>query len=350
MNIQRQIITGIEELLHKHDFLVIPGFGGFVLKKSDAHFSANSSLLYPPSLAIGFNVQLKQDDGLLLLWLKEKLNCTAQDARIHLNEFAAYCSSILKTKGRLNIDNIGFFYTDFEGNIQFEADTNTNFLKSQFGLSALSVKELSPIEQNIIIETEDRIIATQKTATNPVKKYRQIAWAAVILALLFSGLLVFVSNTKISGKLKAAIGGDNQKSTYDLIQYPELILNEMHVEKTNYTSDVNGIAYIELEEHKVIAVKTFEVTELVHPKTTEESTINKRGDFEVVLGCFGVKSNAQKLIKQLKSKGIKAFMSGKNERNLYVVSAGGYNTKLNALDKLNSIKDLCPKAWIRKTN
>lgn len=354
MNVQKHILSGISELLHQHDFLVIPGFGGFVMKTGSAHFSANGGMLYPPSKTIGFNVQLKQDDGLLLLWLKEKINCSPLEASGHLANFSEYCHSILQNKGRLTIEGIGFFYTNFEGKICFEPQQHVNFLKSGFGLSPLSIKELPAEEIKKEIQTEDRIIhVEEKTDSGDRKKisrYRKIAFASVIAALLFSGLLVFVSNTKMSGKLKAAFGGSETKSTYAPIPYDPMKLDPLTAEKGDYTADVNGIAVVELEEHKSIAVKTFEVVEIVSPKKVNESILNQRGNYEVVLGCFSIKGNALKLISQLKAKSIPAFVSGKNEKGLYVVSGGGFSTKEQATDHLTILHSTCPKAWIRKVN
>lgn len=354
MNVQKHIISGISELLYQHNFLVIPGFGGFVLKSDSSHFSANGGMLYPPSKTIGFNVQLKQDDGLLLLWLKEKLKCSPTEASGHLANFTEYCHSILQNKGRLSIEGIGFFYTNFENKICFEPQQHVNFLKSGFGLSPLSIKELPLEETKKEIHTEDRIIPiedrTDRNDRRSINKYRKIAFSSALAALFFSGLLIFVSNTKMSGKLKAAFGGSELKSTYAPISYESMKLTTLTEERNDYTADVNGIAVIELEEHKTVAVKTFEVVEIVSPKNTNESTLNKRGDFEVVLGCFSIKANAMKLISQLRSKNITSFISGKNEKGLYVVSGGGFKTKELASEQLSILHSACPKAWIRKVN
>lgn len=353
MNVQNQILKGITELLHQHNFLVIPGFGGFVLKSERSHFSSNGGMIYPPSKTIGFNAQLKQDDGLLLLWLKENIQCSPIEASAHLKNFSEYCNSLLTNKGRLNIEGIGFFYTNFDGKLCFEPQQHVNFLKSGFGLSPISLKELAVEEITKEIHTEDRVLAVSENESalkTKNRNLRKIAYASVVGALLFSGLLIFVSNTKMSGKLKAAFGGTEVKSSYAPIQYDELKLNSVVNEIKNYTADVNGIAVLELEEHKTVAVKTFEVVEIVNPKNTHESILNRKGDFEVVLGCFSIKRNAMKLITQLKSKNISGFVSGKNEKGLFVVSGGGFKTKEHALEQLEILRSTCPKAWIRKAN
>ncbi|MBK7666303.1 MAG: hypothetical protein IPJ32_02560 [Sphingobacteriaceae bacterium] len=73
MIVQKAIINGISELLYNHDYVVVPGFGGFVSRNQLSHYSVNKEVLNPPSKKILFNVQLKQNDGILASWLKEKL-------------------------------------------------------------------------------------------------------------------------------------------------------------------------------------------------------------------------------------------------------------------------------------
>src|SRR4051812_36740741 len=113
MNVQQTIIKGIQEQLFYNDYLVLPDFGGFVLKKKASHYSPTGGSIIPPSKTVSFNVQLKQNDGILVLWLQNKLACTSSEALSHLVEFSHYCSGILNTKRRLTLDGIGFFYLDF---------------------------------------------------------------------------------------------------------------------------------------------------------------------------------------------------------------------------------------------
>src|SRR5688572_27641542 len=128
MNVQQTIISGIREQLFFHEYLVLPGFGGFVLQSAPSHFSPSGSLLIPPSKTLSFNSQLKQNDGILARWLEKKLGCSMIEATAHLKDFTEFCSGILSVKRRLNLEGIGFFYLDFENNICFEPKQDSNFL------------------------------------------------------------------------------------------------------------------------------------------------------------------------------------------------------------------------------
>ena len=91
---------------------------------------------------------------------------------------------------------------------------------------------------------------------------------------------------------------------------------------------------------------------------TDKTTVIKRlyaasknthlydGKYQVVVGCFGVEKNANKLIKELQSKNMNAGISGINNKGLHIVSCGGFNAKEDAANLLATIKGNFPNAWV----
>jgi cell division septation protein DedD len=74
--------------------------------------------------------------------------------------------------------------------------------------------------------------------------------------------------------------------------------------------------------------------------------ISVAGKYQVVMGCFGVKSNASKFLRTLAKDDIRAGISGINAKGLHVVSCGGFNDKESALALLQNIKSKYPSAWV----
>ena len=70
------------------------------------------------------------------------------------------------------------------------------------------------------------------------------------------------------------------------------------------------------------------------------------GNYQVVVGCFGVVENANKLIDELQKNNLDAGISGTNAKGLHVVSCGGFNSKEEAAQLLTSIKSSYPNAWV----
>ena len=56
----------IEVLLFENDCVIIPNFGGFVTHYTPSKRDVKENLFIPPTRVIGFNDQLKLNDGLLV--------------------------------------------------------------------------------------------------------------------------------------------------------------------------------------------------------------------------------------------------------------------------------------------
>jgi hypothetical protein len=356
MNVQQVIIKGIREQLFCHDYLVLPHFGGFVLKSSPTRFSGAAFIL-PPSKIISFNAQLRQSDGILASWLQNQLRCTAVESQVHLKEFAEFCNSILEAKRRLTLEGIGFFYLDFENNLCFEPQPDVNFLADSFGLAAISVVEIDPEITGIKRETvfADRTAETknpnQEILQKKSRNYNRLLAPAAIVLLL--GLLViFISNNRISGQLRASLTGTYGGSFYQPADYSELNLVYPEKENSTYVADANGIAVIAID-HVTLAVRAVEYPAnkinavKINTHRSHFSALTPETDYAIVLGCFSVLENAERMAEKLARQHVDATISVKNAKGLYTVSNGSFDSKEAALSRLQELKASFPKAWIR---
>jgi hypothetical protein len=218
MIVQKTIINGISELLFTHDYVVVPGFGGFVSRQQLAHYSLNREVIHPPSKKILFNVQLKQNDGILASWLKEKINCDFNQATRHIEEFAAHCKVLLDTKHRLEFENLGLFYLDFEKNICFEPKTDVNFLIESFGLGSITLKELDKEERPKVIETKDRFEKAEVKEARRIN-YRRVAAIAVGIPVFAAALLFAVNFVKPNTISYSGLFNSGNEATYMPLNY-----------------------------------------------------------------------------------------------------------------------------------
>lgn len=356
MNVQQIIIKGIKEQLFGHNYLVLPGFGGFVLKSRPSHFSASGGSLLPPSKTLGFNSQLKQNDGIMVFWLQQRLNCSAQEALTHLTEFTAFCSGVLTAKRRLTIDGLGFFYVDFENNICFEPQQDANFLSDSFGLMPLSLRPIEATETTKIKESDaiktslfvDRKIANEEiptTITRSKRHFKQYINPLIVAALSISLLILIITNSRSSGVLYASMFGTSTSGLYTPQNYSDLALHPTTSSTTAYVADANGIATLALTENKVLSVMAIENKGL---SSVNHLNYTSKQGYEIVLGCFTVRSNAERMNKGLIAQNIRSSISPKNNKGMYVISDGNYRSKEEAIQRLQEIKVLFPKAWIKK--
>lgn len=351
MLVQKAILKGISELLYNHDYVVVPGFGGFVSRSQASHYSLNKEVLFPPSKSIVFNVQLKQNDGVLANWLKEEVKCDFIQATKHLEEFAAHCKMLLDTKRRLEFENLGLFYVDFENNICFEPKTDVNFLIDSFGLSSITLKEL-PVEETVVVkhtfEPQDRLVKAEASDKLPVRKtnYKRIAALAIGIPVIGFALLFAVKQMQPNSNSFAAIFGGGSHANYTPVNYNSKFTELELSQTSNYVVDANGYAGITLFEDKHVAVNIHAVNTTSHSVNTNMSHVVSSGRYQVVMGCFSVKANARKMIKKLAAEKLNATISGTNAKGMYVVSSGGFDDKESAVNLLQSIKSKYPSAWV----
>ncbi len=350
MNIQQTIIEGISEQLFFNDYMVLPDFGGFVLKSKPAHFSAAGSQLIPPSKTVSFNAQFRQNDGIMVLWLSTKINCSPDAALKHLKDFADYCTGLLQSRRRLTLNGIGFFYLDFENNICFEPQKDVNFLSASFGLGPVKLTTFAP--EPVVRKTEPKFIdrpAITQSEIVSVKKKRNLSklvLPAALVTLLCSMVILVLSGTRLSGELRSSLGGTNTKSVYQPMTYSETDLVSPTPLPSAYVADANGIAVIELGENKRLHVN---ISGNSSSDLMESSAVIVKGNYEVVLGCFSVKNNARKLLGRLSKQNIKARLSGPTSKKLYVVSQVNFSTKEQALSALQELDGKVAGAWIRQS-
>lgn len=357
MNIHAQIVEGIKTLLHQQEYVVIPNFGGFVTQVHFSKYLVEKNILTPPGKVISFNKQLRQNDGVLAFWLQTELQITPEIALKHITEFSDYCEQVLRTKRRLNLENLGFFYLDLENNICFEPKNDSNYLLDSFGLSPVILNELSElvVEQKNDTAFVDRAIETVKQEL-PIKRKRNlkpIAYIALGGSILFFSLAALVTINKSEGPLLSGIFNSNAVRTYKPVNYSELILEKTDAETKSYIPNSEGIAMLDITNKKTIAVS---INESASTSNEVKHTIVKShnykytGKFQIVLGCFNEKNNADKMVRKLKRDNVNAGISGVNNKGMHIVSCAGFDSKDSALAFLQNIKGNFPNAWIKSEN
>lgn len=345
MSEQNLIIKGISELLHRHDYVVVPGFGGFVTQIHFSKFLVDKSIIVPPGKVVSFNKQLKQSDGLLANWLQTESGISFGEANKKVQEFSDYCLEILKIKKRLAFDPIGFFYLDLENNLCFEPTLDENYLPESFGLSAISLQEFEIVKENENLDRIDRRVETSRPTNKKSKFLRTAAYTLLGASVLFFTVTALVNLKQINGPVFSGLSIGSEKALYKTIDYPQLMLADMNDKEPKLVANSDGYAFLMIEGTK-IGVADNVVSNVNSHISKSASAKNKKGNFQIVFGCFSMKGNAKRMIKILKSSNITASINGLNPSGLHIVSKAGFDTKEDAQTFLESIKSEQPKAWI----
>ncbi len=345
----------IAELLYKHDCVIVPNFGGFVARQQSAHFSKGNSLLQPPTKQLLFNKNLIHQDGLLVSALMESNDASYIEANQQLTDYTDYIQSLLQAKKRFELANIGLLYIDAENALRFEPKADVNFLIESFGFEPVMATELAiEVEKPIEKQFEDRRVVIEHLPVQHKKSYAKIAALAVGIPATLAFLLFAAYSKPMQPLLQSSLNPFyTPEKTYNPINsnYAKAFVIK-EVKKQVLLEDINGCATFQLDEGSAILIATTkpfnnEVSTVISKSVL--STKNRKafeGNYQVVMGCFGVITNAQKLVKDLEKHNVTASVSGTNAKGLHVVSCGGFNTKEEADNLLASIKPNYPKAWI----
>ena len=351
----------IAELLHEHDCVIIPGFGGFVSRRIAAQISPGNGVLYPASKSILFNKHLTNNDGLLANHLIHKFGISYSQALTMSNEFAQDLQDNLNKNLRVEVERIGTFYLDKEKIIQFEACVDFNFLPESFGLFPVTLRK---IETEVISANQkNKIDRTQPDNEKPQKLRSNILKTAAIVGpvCILLGFMIAVSFSPRNSFL-ATLNPFSVAKTgkYSLKKFQSNISSENSKEEENkITLNQNGTGTLTLNgEDKIIFVYVGNETDLTTKKgSIKEEILSKSNpynpppksrNFEIIIGCFKDKNNADRMKKTAVSQSFTARIIGQNENDLYVVSAGGCTELDSAVSLLEHARVLYPDAWVLK--
>jgi cell division septation protein DedD len=397
-----RLIEHIERLLLLHDCVIIPGFGGFVLRSVSALYNAETSMFFPPRKEVVFNQTLDHNDGLLMESYMKEYKTDFSKASQWVGDDVTLLKGALENEGKLSFGTVGTFVKD-EERLVFTAgkDSDTLFCSSSFGLPAFHCLPLQKRKQTFIdtshtvmrpVEEENKASGNGNTLIRiPVTKTfvrTTIAIAAAILLFLLISTPVrdvnkesyrasFVPHDITSGKTADGVAEVQTK--------PEAQEEENKIPENNIQSETPGIAENTIKteaetpdaaettikteaetetktETKPIAATSAAKTEKApdapantSAKKTATATTNTKSEknteqknYYVIIGSFDTRARANAFIKNLKSQ--EAGTAGIITVNGHVrVYAQGFATEKSANTYMNKLRQTTHKqAWVYK--
>lgn len=340
----------IGNLLLRQNCVIIPGFGGFVAKQTSAKIDYKKGIITPPGKSLLFNRQLINNDGLLISEISRQNALPYDDAAVNVQQMVARWSSDLSAGNRVSIDRVGFLFYDQERNICFEQDKEFNLLLASFGLQSvhflsetdvaivqhkLEQEQVIVEEPAIVLELEKQIAIApvqpiekkveQKTIKTTEKTKKSSFWkyaaAACAIPVIFYSIWIPMKTDVLESKIVSFQDFNpfhkqesaNYKQQAVAIQIkPEKVktleeqLNEVTTNESVYSYNFTDELYLQIQldtqnDATPVDIKPEVVKNEVHSPQQDHS-------LNYIVGCFSEESNAQSLVKQLKSKGFSAFV------------------------------------------
>ena len=135
----------IEYLLIEHDCVALPGLGGFVAHYSEATWDERNHTFQPPVRHIGFNPQIKLNDGLLEQSYMEVYGTDFGDAQKRVRRGVEQLKEQLFEEGQAELPNVGELRMSIRGTYDFTPYDHRLISPWLYGLGVLEVAQLAEV-------------------------------------------------------------------------------------------------------------------------------------------------------------------------------------------------------------
>ena len=213
----KELTKHIEALLVENDCVILPQFGGFVTNHSPARWMEEEQIFLPPYRTIGFNPQLKINDGLLVQSYMMTHDATYPEATRLAEAAIERLSQELYKEGLVELHGIGTLRRTIVGEYQFDPTEDGVITPYLYGLAAVPMKPLAAlateekqqVSSEVETETGKAPVIENKNRTLTIKiRHEWIANAVSVAAavMLFFFLSTPVDNTYIEEENYASLG------------------------------------------------------------------------------------------------------------------------------------------------
>ena len=327
----------IAELLHEHDCVIIPGFGGFIGNYLRARIHPVHHTFFPPSKSLLFNINLKQNDGLLASRIAFRENISYEKALLNIFGLVECWNKQLKEQQYLVIDSIGKLAQDREGNLLFEQENSLNFLPDSFGLASFVSPAIRREGFQVKMEKKiNRYLEAPKERRRILPK--PLKWAAILILPMGMATYFGVTNFNVVKNLKVNYSGLFYSAPVSTNVKAKIVTNAF----TIHTPSVVNYENPDIPS-KVVNMPQSTTSQPVE-NSTDQSSLKP---FAIIVGAFRMRENADHLVTNLRQKGFDALIFDTTKTGLFRVSVGTFTERDKALQQLASVRSKeFSSAWL----
>lgn len=136
-----KLFRHIEYLLLRHDCVIVPGLGAFIVTTTPARIDYDTRRIFPPYRSVMFNQAVTLDDGLLANSYARSLSLTFEEARQVIIKDVASLHNSLRTNRVIEIGRLGQLSMGEEDQLQFSPSTAADAISGLIGLSSIPLPD-----------------------------------------------------------------------------------------------------------------------------------------------------------------------------------------------------------------
>ena len=388
-----ELAQHIEVLLLENDCVIVPGLGGFVAHYTPAMRVAEENVFLPPTRIIGFNPQLKMNDGLLVQSYMAVYDTDFSDATRIVEKEVAYIFTALHEEGKVDLPNIGELRYSIHGIYDFVPYDHKITTPYLYGLDSFEMQELAELKKPYAelkkpymektIRYSVPVVPEDKKRRVEIKfnrSYLSNAVAMIAVVALFFFLSTPIENTEVvEGNYAQLLPNE----LFEMIEKESLAINPIVVSRKADTPKASAqkntgqkakkkVVPVAVREVKVGQANAQNAPVVSQPKqqaaevsssasATIKSEVQKTTagtvapslvsakKYHIIIASVGTEKDAEAMAKQLIEKGYphaKAIV-GDGKMRVSIESCG---TETEAYQALNRVRqnETYKNAWVLK--
>ena len=375
-----ELAQHIEALLLENDCVIVPGLGGFVAHYAPATRVEEENIFLPPTRIIGFNPQLKMNDGLLVQSYMSVYGTNFSDATKMVEREVDELIAALHEEGKVDLPNVGEVRYTIYNTFDFAPYDNKITTPYLYGLDAFEMQELSALEKpkaekeafSIVPTTTKKEKRTFAIKINRAYLTNAAALAAVIILSFFFSTPI--ENTEVIEENYATLLPDE---LFEKIEKQSLAITPIVLKQNTPTRKTANkqtgtpkkvVAPVAVREVKVakesaastetkakeqashsVATTADAPKQNVQPVAAKPAVAAPQRPYHIIIASVGTEKDAEAMAAQLVAKGFSGAKAivGDGKMRVSIESCG---TEVEAYQALARVREneTYKNAWVLK--
>ena len=309
--IMQNIPFHIAYLLTRHECVIVPDLGAFVVSPSGKEKTKRWGILSPPEVFLGFNSEIKHNDGLLANSVAKEKKCSYKEANLLIDRYVTDVLQTLNEGKQVHIPWVGSLHSK-ENKKLFQQERVLSCNALNYGLASFSMPYAENIQskEDISSEEKDKEIVWIPVSRKFITYTGSIAAALIAMCIIPTPLanghfspartqyasLVHFSAQNIDGK---TTNFSQETKVGEQIAMPaaipDTVSKEVSSQKTNTPHYYIVVASL---PDKSSANKT--LTEFQSKGFENSAILSADGRHRIYTNCFTDKAEAEKYLLQFR--------------------------------------------------
>jgi hypothetical protein len=306
----------IEILLAQHDYVIVPGLGGFIIQPQSAMIL--SDRIIPPLAVVAFNPLLNSNDGLMAYEISEKEHISYRAAMEIIDSEVESILSGLQQGQRVDIGNIGSLQKNSNGNLIFSPAPCADFLPVNLGMTEVKLWE----RHNTKTDKRKKVTITLPA----VSSFRYAAACALIFCMLL-----------VSPRM-----ADTKRSHYANLISLEISSPLQSQITTSKNASINNAAATSNEKQNQDSFSSVKKENIVYSLNNQDNL------YHVIAATFYTRNSAEKFCVQLQNLNYPEahVLSPAKNFKVAVRSFPRYQEAVEFMEHLRKSDALFHSAWV----